>query len=180
MQSEVILVLGGARSGKSAFAQELASELGDRILFVATGTAMDEEMRHRIELHQKTRPTSWRTIEVPTSVAEAIARHVADADVVLLDCLTLLTANVMETAADPEDTEALDRAIATEIGQILQQKDAHLIIVSNEVGMGLVPVYPSGRAFRDLLGRANQLVADRADRVYLLVAGIPQNLKGGR
>jgi adenosylcobinamide kinase/adenosylcobinamide-phosphate guanylyltransferase len=180
MQSEVILVLGGARSGKSAFAQELASELGDRILFVATGTAMDEEMRHRIELHQKTRPASWRTIEVPTSVGQAIARHVADADVVLLDCMTLLAANVMGTAADPADIKALDEAMATEIGQILQQKGAHLIIVSNEVGMGLVPVYPSGRAFRDLLGRANQLVADRADRVYLLVAGIPQNLKGGR
>ncbi len=180
MQSEVIFVLGGARSGKSAFAQRLASELGDRVLFVATGTAMDEEMRHRIELHQKERPTSWRTIEAPTNVAKAIAQHVADTDVVLLDCLTFLAANVMESAADPEDIEALDEAMATEIGEILQHKDAHLIIVSNEVGMGLVPVYPAGRAFRDLLGRANQLVAGRADRVYLLVAGIPQNLKGGK
>ncbi len=180
MQSEVIFVLGGARSGKSAFAQKLASELGNCVLFVATGSAGDEEMRHRIELHQKSRPKNWRTLEAATGVGEAIAQHIADVDVVLLDCLTFMVSNLMETAADPEDIEALDEAIAKELGEILQQKKAHLIIVSNEVGMGLVPVYPAGRAFRDLLGRANQLVACRADRVYLLVAGLPQSLKGGK
>lgn len=180
MQCEVILVLGGARSGKSAFAQKLASELGYRVLFVATGSAGDEEMRRRIELHKKSRPEDWRTLEVATGVGEAIAQHVADAEVVLLDCLTFMVSNLMETAADPEDIEALDEAIAGEMRRILEQKGAHLIIVSNEVGMGLVPVYQSGRAFRDLLGRANQMAAGRADRVYLLVAGIPQALKGGK
>lgn len=181
MDSEVILILGGARSGKSLFAQQLAKALGERVLFIATGTAVDEEMRRRIALHKKARPKTWRTVEVATGVANAIGEHAEDADVVIIDCLTLLVANLMDHTQAPEDIDSLESEIANELGRLLERKKRKrsIIIVSNEVGMGLVPVYPVGRAYRDLLGRANQFIAQRADRVYLMIAGIPLQLKGG-
>lgn len=178
MNSEIILILGGARSGKSRFAQQLATELGERVLFIATGVPMDEEMRRRIELHQKTRPKTWRTLETPTGVARAIGEHIKDADVVVLDCLTFLVSNLMDSVHETEESEALEKEITAELSELLEQKkSASLIIVSNEVGMGIVPAYPLGRAYRDLLGRANQFIARRADRVYLMIAGIPLELK---
>jgi adenosylcobinamide kinase/adenosylcobinamide-phosphate guanylyltransferase len=176
VNSEIILILGGARSGKSRFAQQLATELGERVLFIATGVPMDEEMRRRIELHQKARPKTWRTLETPTGVARAIGEHIKDADVVVLDCLTFLVSNLMDN--ETEESEALEKEITAELSELLEQKkSASLIIVSNEVGMGIVPAYPLGRAYRDLLGRANQFIAQRADRVYLMIAGIPLELK---
>lgn len=178
MDREIVLILGGARSGKSLFAQRLASQLGERVLFVATATPMDEEMERRIELHRQRRPDTWRTVETSTGVAAAIDDHLGDAEVVVLDCLSLLVSNVMERANDPHDIDAVENEMVEELRQLLDWGEATLIIVSNEVGMGVVPTYPSGRAFRDLLGRANQLVAERADRVYFLIAGIAQELKG--
>ena len=176
VNSEIILILGGARSGKSRFAQQLATELGERVLFIATGVPMDEEMRRRIELHQKARPKTWRTLETPTGVAMAIGEHIKDANVVVLDCLTFLVSNLMDN--ETEESEALEKEITAELSELLEQKkSASLIIVSNEVGMGIVPAYPLGRAYRDLLGRANQFIAQRADRVYLMIAGIPLELK---
>lgn len=177
MKSEIIVILGGARSGKSRFAQRLADSLSQRVLFVAPLVAMDEEMRRRIEIHKKARPSTWRTLEAPTHVAEAIGEHIGDADVVILDCLTLLISNFMENAHDPEDLDALESEIANELNQLLERKNASLIIVSNEVGMGLVPPYPSGRSYRDLLGKANQFIAERADKVYMMIAGLPMELK---
>lgn len=176
VNSEIILILGGARSGKSRFAQQLATELGERVLFIATGVPMDEEMRRRIELHQKARPKTWRTLETPTGVAMAIGEHIKDANVVVLDCLTFLVSNLMDN--ETKESEALEKEITAELSELLEQKkSASLIIVSNEVGMGIVPAYPLGRAYRDLLGRANQFIARRADRVYLMIAGIPLELK---
>lgn len=176
VDSEIILILGGARSGKSRFAQQLATELGERVLFIATGVPMDEGMRRRIELHQKARPKTWRTLETPTGVARAIGEHIKDADVVVLDCLTFLVSNLMDN--ETEESEALEKKITAELSELLEQKKtASLIIVSNEVGMGVVPAYPLGRAYRDLLGRANQFIARCADRVYLMIAGIPLELK---
>lgn len=177
MKAEIILILGGARSGKSRFAQRLAAGLGQRVLYVAPLVPQDEEMRRRIELHRKARPGSWRTLEAPTGVAQAIGEHIGDAEVVILDCLTLLISNFMENAHDPEDLDALESEIANELNQLLERKNASFIIVSNEVGTGLVPPYPSGRAFRDLLGEANQFIAQRADKVYLMIAGLPLELK---
>lgn len=168
------MILGGARSGKSLFAQQLATELGGRVLFVATAVPLDEEMRCRIELHKKARPKTWRTVEVPTGVAEAI--HAEDADVVIVDCLSLLVSNLLDKAHDLGDIEALQGDILDELSRLLERR-GNIIIVSNEVGMGLVPNYPVGRVYRDLLGRANQFVAQRADRVYLMIAGIPLQLK---
>ena len=185
MKAEVILILGGARSGKSFFAQQLATKLRRRVLFIATATPMDEEMRRRIELHQKTRPSAWRTLEAPTGVAKAMREHIADAEVVILDCLTLLVANLTSPSHDPAelegvDYEAVEREMTTELEAILgcaEDSSVSLIIVSNEVGAGLVPPYPSGRAFRDLLGEANQFIAERADKVYMMIAGLPLELK---
>jgi len=181
LKAEVILILGGARSGKSRFAQRLASGLGHRVLYVAPLVPLDEEMRRRVELHQKSRPSSWRTLEAPTSVAKAMREHIADAEVVILDCITLLVANLMSPAELAGiNYEAIQREMTTELEALLACVDdssASLIIVSNEVGSGLVPPYPSGRAFRDLLGEANQFIAERADKVYMMIAGLPLELK---
>lgn len=177
MDSEVILILGGARSGKSLYAQGLAKGFGERVIFVATAAPSDEEMRRRIELHKKARPKTWQTVEVATGVAKAVDEQAGNADVVILDCLSLLVSNLIDNAQDPGDVDALQRDVVDELSQLLERRKG-LIIVSNEVGMGLVPDYPIGRLYRDLLGRANQFVAQRADRVYLMIAGIPLLLKG--
>ncbi len=178
---QLILILGGARSGKSTFAEQLAQELGgEQVLYVATAEAGDEEMRQRIEKHRRERPAAWRTLEVQHGVGRAILRHAGEADVVLLDCLTLLISNLLVGVDDSVAPQAEDK-IAAEVEDLIacaRQLPGHFIIVSNEVGMGLVPAYPLGRAYRDLLGRANQTLVQKADEAYLLVAGIPQKLKG--
>lgn len=185
MEAEIILILGGARSGKSRFAQRLASGLGQSVLYVAPLVPQDEEMRRRVELHQKARPSHWRTLEAPNNIARAIREHINDAEVVILDCLTLLVANLMSPSHDPSqlekaDSEAVEKEINAELEALLacaEDSSASLIIVSNEVGMGLVPPYPSGRAYRDLLGKANQFISERADKVYMMIAGLPLELK---
>ncbi len=185
MAKQCILILGGARSGKSRFAEQLATGLGGRVLFVATAEPLDEEMHLRIERHKKDRPKTWRTVEVPTSVAKAIGEYVEDVDVVILDCLSMLLTNLISLAHDSVELEqvnydAVEKEMSAELEGLVTLAEDHpfqLIIVSNELGMGLVPVSPVGRAYRDLLGRANQFIARHADRVYLVVAGIPLELK---
>jgi len=176
----LVLVLGGARSGKSAFAQRLAAERGgDSVLFVATAEAGDEEMRRRIEAHRRERPAAWRTVEAPRDVAAALKAHYRGEKVVLLDCLTLLVANLLSGRDDPLAPMAED-AVMGEIRSLLNVArglPAHVIFVSNEVGLGLVPATPLGRAYRDLLGLVNRRVAEAADEVYFLVAGVPLQLK---
>lgn len=177
---QLTLVLGGARSGKSDFAQQLAQELGgEQVLYVATADAGDEEMQQRIEKHRQERPAAWRTLEVQRGVGPAILEQAGDAKVILLDCLTILVSNLVVGADDSVVSEAEDK-VAAEVDGLracAEQLPGHLIVVSNEVGMGLVPVYPLGRAYRDLLGWANQALARQADEVYLLVAGIPLGVK---
>ncbi len=177
----LILVLGGARSGKSTFAQRRARELGgEQVLFVATAGAGDEEMRQRIEKHRRERPKGWQTLEVSQDVGRAIAAHGGAAKAILVDCLTLLVANRLGGVEDPFAPE-VEASVAAEVQELAACADrlaGALIVVSNEVGMGLVPPYPLGRAYRDLLGQANQALAQKADEVYLLVAGIPLAIKG--
>jgi adenosylcobinamide kinase/adenosylcobinamide-phosphate guanylyltransferase len=183
---ELTLILGGARAGKSVYAERLVTQYGPRVLYVATAEAKDDEMRARIETHRARRSADWITLEAPSNVGQALlsARPVADA--ILLDCLTLLVSNIalaQEEAQGPQrQIEALiDAAVQAEIEEILGaqvQLNLPLVVVSNEVGMGLVPPYPMGRLYRDALGRANQGLAAHADRVYLLVAGWPMTLKG--
>lgn len=182
-----ILILGGARSGKSRFAQELAQQLGKRVLFVATGEPLDEEMEARVKEHKLSRPQNWRTLEASVNVSERIREQIHDADVVIIDCLTLLVSNVL-TRGDKESLESdqvdyaamSDRVVAEMEGLVrcINNTNATFIVVSNEVGMGLVPPYRLGRDYRDLLGKANQLLAQQADDVYFMVAGIPWQLKG--
>lgn len=169
-----VLILGGARSGKSDFACKLAGRMGGRVLFVATASPDDPEMAGRIAKHRRSRPPDWCTVEVNTEVAGQVSGVLGDVDVVLLDCVTLLASNFL--LKDDEPAESLRE----ELDAIFQVcRHVHLILVSNEVGMGLVPPYPLGREFRDLLGWANRYIAERADIVLFMLAGIPLVLKGG-
>lgn len=178
-EKELILILGGARSGKSNYAERLAHERGGAVLFVATATAGDEEMARRIADHRAARPAAWRTLEEPIAVAERLATSVGAADTVLLDCLTLLVSNIL-LAHEAGGEAEVARRVDAEVAALLRRYEggtATWLVVSNEVGLGLVPPYPLGRLYRDLLGRANQQLAARADRAYLMVAGLPLDLK---
>jgi adenosylcobinamide kinase/adenosylcobinamide-phosphate guanylyltransferase len=178
LAKQITLLLGGARSGKSYYAQQLAAELGGKVLFVATGEALDEEMQARIAEHRKDRPKNWRTLEIPTGIGKGIEKQIGDAEVVLIDCLTLLISNLLR--GDPNYPEA-EKRVMVEINELIaaiDKVDASFVIVSNEVGMGLVPDNKLGRTYRDLLGKANQLLAGRATEVYLMVACLPVQVKG--
>jgi len=177
LAKQCILLLGGARSGKSHYAQQLAAELGGKVLFVATGEALDEEMQARIAEHQKARPENWRTLEIPTGIGRGVAKQIGDAEVVIIDCLTLLISNLLR--GEPDYPEA-EKRVTSEINELIacvDKLDASFVIVSNEVGMGLVPETRLGRIYRDLLGKANQLLASHATEVYLMVACLPVQVK---
>jgi adenosylcobinamide kinase/adenosylcobinamide-phosphate guanylyltransferase len=152
----LVFLLGGARSGKSSLAVRLASESGLPVVFVATGEAGDEEMTARIERHRAERPASWKTVEEPLELHTAIESAPSDACVVV-DCLSLWVANLLEAGREPDLRVPL-RAAPT-------------IAVSNEVGLGIVPVTALGRAYRDVLGRVNTAWAAAADESYFVVAG---------
>jgi adenosyl cobinamide kinase/adenosyl cobinamide phosphate guanylyltransferase/sugar phosphate isomerase/epimerase len=170
-------ILGGARSGKSSYAQNLARSLGGSVLYVATAQAGDADMKARIEAHRAERPAHWRTFEAPLRVGEAIQQALEEqsADVILIDCLTLLASNVLLQLPENTTERQAAAALLAEIDALLacrRNTKAHWIIVSNEVGLGLVPPYPLGRTYRDALGRANQQLAAAASEVYFLVAGM--------
>lgn len=162
-----LLVLGGARSGKSRHAQAVAETRGGALVFIATAQAFDDEMRDRITRHQADRDDRWRTVEAPLDLPEALA---GTAGVVLVDCLTLWASNLLLADADWEAaTERLTDAIAAHRGT--------LILVANEVGLGIVPDNALARRFRDMAGTINQRVAAAVDRVHFLAAGLPLGLK---
>jgi len=176
LAGKLVLVLGGARSGKSRFAQQMAADMAGKVLFVATAEAGDEEMRARIARHRESRPAGWRTMEVTDGLGPRLKAGVGDASVVLIDCLTLLVSNVMGGAR----LETAEKRVLGEIEELIGaigQLEASFIIVSNEVGLGLVPDNRLGRDFRDLAGRANQLVARASSEVYFMIAGLPLKLK---
>ena len=206
------LILGGARSGKSTFAERLASQNEARVAYIATAQAMDDEMTQRIAAHRSQRPESWLTLEIPAGVGQALRSNPPEVDVIVLDCLTLLVSNLLlgvdarpgergesrsdgkdrsndEDLSDSESSVSADysfddervalAAIEQELDELLEaicNSPAEWIVVSNEVGMGLVPPYPLGRVYRDLLGWANQRLAGTADLVYFMIAGIPMRL----
>jgi len=178
---KLILILGGARSGKSTYAQNLALELGGgSVAYVATAEALDEEMRARIRAHQAERPDGWRTIEEPRQVAVRVAAEAGRVRVVLLDCLTVLTSNLILSLGETPEPKQAEALVLAEVEALIagcRAGAATWILVSNEVGLGLVPPYPLGRLYRDLLGRANQRLAAAADEVVFLVAGLPMRLK---
>ena len=177
---KLILVLGGARGGKSAFAEKLAGQLGERVLYVATAQSLDEEMRERIRKHRDRRAAHWRTLEATRQVGEAIQGMAHPDEVILLDCLTLLVSNAVLEGGEEASLEEAQPRVDAEIDDLLHVFGNHaapVIVVSNEVGMGGVPLYPLGRVYQDLLGWANQQLAAEADQVYLVVAGLPVDIK---
>ncbi len=166
----VTLVLGGARSGKSAYAESLVEAVPGDPVYIATATPGDREMAARIQQHKARRGDRWRTVEEPLDLAGALARDAIPDGVALVDCLTLWLANVMAAGSDPEtETMRLVRALEEAAGPI--------VLVANEVGLGIVPDNALARAFRDHAGRLNQAVAGVADRVIFVAAGLPLTLK---
>ncbi|XUX01308.1 MAG: bifunctional adenosylcobinamide kinase/adenosylcobinamide-phosphate guanylyltransferase [Dehalogenimonas sp.] len=184
MTKRTILLIGGARSGKSSYAEELARQIGGEVLFVATAEARDEEMKRRIEVHQKSRPAHWHTLEAPCKVGSCISQDNRNLDVVVLDCVTLLVNNVlcqhMAVQGEDVDEKTVEDEVKTEINSIIEcmkKSMATYIMVTNEVGEGIIPLGASTRIYRDVLGRANQMLARAVGEVYLMVAGIPLRVK---
>jgi adenosylcobinamide kinase / adenosylcobinamide-phosphate guanylyltransferase len=171
----VTLVLGGVRSGKSRFAQQIA-ERAERVTFIATAERRnDAEMHAKIERHRADRPQTWATIEEPLHLARTIREAGKDCDLLLIDCLTLFASNLLEACGENS------KQVQTHINQLcsaLSSAPCSIILVSNEVGSGVVPAYELGRRFRDLVGEINQRVASVADTVLFMVAGLPFPLKG--
>lgn len=174
----IVLITGGARSGKSAYAEMRAAELGGvEVTYVATAEALDEEMERRIVRHRGERPAQWSTVEAPRAAADAVSGAVTA--VVLLDCLTVLASNAL-LAAEAEGEEAAQAAVLAEARALRDAalgREGTTLIVTNEVGMGVHPPTSLGRWYRDALGRANLLVAEAAEEVVLLVSGIPLRVK---
>lgn len=170
----VTLVLGGARSGKSRYAQQLASRAA-KVVFLATAQPSDEEMRRKIERHRQERPASWLTVEAPLELEGAIREHEATSDLLLVDCLTLYAANIM--SHERENPDLMQQRVDC-LCDALRATSAPTVLVSNEVGSGVVPAFHTAVVFRDLLGEINQRVAQIADNVVMMFAGLPLTLKG--
>jgi adenosylcobinamide kinase/adenosylcobinamide-phosphate guanylyltransferase len=170
------LVIGGARSGKSRFAQSLGTN-ARRVAYLATARCEDAEMAARIARHRAERPANWMLIEEPLAIASAIEKHAGDYDVILLDCLTLWLSNFCWEHREMAEAE-IHAGASREVTRIAAAAGAcHVVLVTNEVGCGLVPESPVGRLFRDLQGWINQDAARAADWVYHVVAGIPVAIK---
>lgn len=179
MGGRLIFILGGARSGKSYYAQQLALQSGMPVLFVATAEAGDDEMRQRIAAHQSSRPAGWETLEAPLQVGDAILAK-NPTGLVLVDCLTLLASNVLGLLGEPYEPQEYKTKLDIEIGGLLEafrKTKAEWLVISNEVGLGVVPATAAGRLYRDALGRANQRLALVADEVVLMVAGMAMKVK---
>lgn len=173
---KLVLIIGGARSGKSAFAEMLArSRGGDAVLFVATAEAGDEEMKARIARHRTERASSWKTLEAPRRIAERLRQSDFEERVVIVDCLTLLASNVLLADQSTASENLMNEWNALASWQ--RERNVDLYIISNEVGLGIVPENALARAYRDLLGELNQHVAKQATEVYLMVAGMPLEVK---
>lgn len=177
--AQIILITGGARSGKSRHAQALAEAHPGQRLFIATSPIIDGEMRARIERHQADRwGQGWRTVEEPLRPMDILAAN-PEEEVVLLDCLTLWISNLLFEAEEPEYyTEAMVAELSQELVAAAARRQGVVLIVTNEVGLGIVPDNPLARRYRDLVGRCNQTIAALADRVDLVTCGIPLTIKG--
>lgn len=186
----IVLVLGGARSGKSGFAQSLISDqerysLRTSVFYVATAGIEDDEMARRVARHRADRPDRWKTLEAQNDVVGTL-EEIPSKSIVLLDCVTMMVTNLMFSrrtewdGLSMEDERLVEQFVLGEVDRMLEvfrRRDISAVLVSNEVGQGLVPPYPLGRIFRDVAGWANQRIAKEADSVYLITAGIPQIIK---
>lgn len=181
--AKIIFILGGARSGKSAFAVEMAKKY-KKVAYIATAQALDNEMAERIRLHKATRPGSWQVIEAPLDADGVIKSLNGKVDFILFDCVTLYLTNLLIPFNPPltkggrgnyKDVDVLKKTES--LCKACRDTSAHVAIVSNEVGLGIVPDNELARLFRDLAGKANQIIAKEADEVYFLTAGIAQRIK---
>ena len=174
MAKRIIFITGGCRSGKSRYALNYVNQHFLKKLYLATCEALDEEMAQRIEHHKKMRGPEWHTIEEPVEIVDKIRQYGDKVEVILLDCITLWLSNIlMKWDSDSRIMDEVDRFV-----NVIKQSPTSFIIVSNEVGMGIVPAEPLSRRFRDLSGMANQKIAEMADTVIFTVSGIPIFLKG--
>jgi adenosylcobinamide kinase/adenosylcobinamide-phosphate guanylyltransferase len=170
---KIILILGGARSGKSTYAVSMAKE-HKRVAFVATCQALDQEMKGRIGLHKKARPKNWKTFEEARDL-EPLLKKISDSfDCIIIDCLTLWVSNLILYGYKEREILKAAREVLVNI----RRKKARAIIVSNEVGLGIVPSNKLGRCFRDIAGKVNQIMAEEADEVFFTISGIPTKIKG--
>ncbi|MBU2541164.1 MAG: bifunctional adenosylcobinamide kinase/adenosylcobinamide-phosphate guanylyltransferase [Candidatus Omnitrophica bacterium] len=172
---KIIFILGGARSGKSAYAVKLAKGLDKKVAFLATCLPLDKEMKERISLHKKKRPAHWQTFEQPKDLTPTLRKICPKFNVIIIDCLTILISNLLGQGLK---CAAVENRIAKML-KILKQSKPTSIIVSNEVGLGIVPENALGRRFRDLAGRVNQNVAARANDVFFMVSGLPLKVRKG-
>ena len=177
MSKELIFILGGARSGKSAFAETIAKHRGGRVLYVATAEALDADMERRITNHKLQRPPEWGTLEEPTNLSSAIPPALEGYDTCLLDCLTLWVSNLLLANEGDPAVERKILSLAQGLVDVYEHSSATWIVVSNEVGLSVVPSTRLGAVYRDALGRVNQAVAARADKVYFMVAGLALDIK---
>ena len=183
---EITFILGGARSGKSSFAINLAKEKSDKVAYIATASPTDEEIIERIRIHKSSRPNSWLTVEKSENIAAAINDLPDTINLVIIDCLTYLTFNILNrwhwdgSITDTKNTVQAELKVMKEADHLISsinKSRANFILISNEVGLGLVPPYPLGRVFRDVMGRFHQMITANSSEVYMLIAGIPMRLK---
>lgn len=182
----LILITGGVRSGKSSYAEERAISMGEKILYIATASGFDDEMRERIRQHRLRRPSSWETLEAFKDFGSVLPALLEGIDGALLDCMTIMVTNIMlQEDVDWEcpgtgEINLIEKQVMAQVDELLtviKDREIPFIIVTNELGMGLVPPYALGRAMRDIAGRVNQKLAKSADEVYLCVSGIPIKIK---
>lgn len=182
----IVLVTGGVRSGKSIFAQEYINKIGNEITYIATAIPFDEGMKYRIKKHRDSRPKEWKTIEMYKSFEKLESNtDFLSSDSILFECMTLMVSNLLLEEnienADYEKIDIIERKIFFEVEKIIEiikKYNKNLIVVTNEVGMGIVPSYKLGNIFRDIAGRINQYLAKESDEVYITISGIPLKLKG--
>lgn len=183
---KLILVTGGARSGKSSFAEKKAGAFGESILYIATATAFDDEMKERVRRHQMQRPASWKTLEAYRDFGAILPGMLNGMDAVMLDCITVMVSNIMLQAAmdweglSVETINCVEKEVSAQVGillSIIEKSVLPFVLVTNELGMGVVPPTVLGRSVRDIAGRVNQQIAKAADEVYLCVSGIPVRIK---
>ena len=180
MQNRVVLLTGGARSGKSRYAQELAQNSGKKVLFVATAQGLDVDMQKRIARHREDRPQSWKTLEAHEKIGTQIQTNIGDAQLVIIDCITMLINNVFNNYGDEIPVAEIEDAANKEICELIEcfkSIPAEFILVTNEVGLGIVPATRVGRVYQDLLGKVNQRLVAASDEVLFMVSGLPLRVK---
>lgn len=180
MAGKIVLVTGGARSGKSVFAEQYVSAAGVTVAYIATAQIYDDEMKRRVALHRRRRPENWQTFEAPYDADQAMLQAIDQAEAVLFDCLTLYTSNLLLAPDAPMSAEERYQYVTGKIDKLIDSAcagNATIVFVTNEVGMGIVPEHALAREYRDIAGLVNQKMAAVAAEVYLVVSGLAVDVK---